>query len=136
ERIGATPSQRSQPSQPQENTEETAGRSRDGAGRYGDGDRPEETPTFSGTRDGRDDRDGVSRTNSNWQDEVAGERQILRSQAANCADADLASKLNALANEELQSVEEALAWHDRQSALEAEWRRQQQSAATVNGQCG
>src|SRR5262249_16828102 len=33
ERVGETPSQPSRPSQPQENTEETTGRSRDGAGR-------------------------------------------------------------------------------------------------------
>jgi hypothetical protein len=71
-----------------------------------------------------------------WQEEVAEDRRSLLAKAANCRDAALAGRLNALANEEPQSFEEALDWHDRQVALEAEWRRNQQSAVTVNGQHG
>jgi hypothetical protein len=57
------------------------------------------------------------------EEEIAQEKEILAKRIAACRDQDLRRRLEALAREEPEGLDEALAWYDRAKHWESEWRR-------------
>jgi hypothetical protein len=57
------------------------------------------------------------------EEEVAQEKEILAKRIAACPDQDLRRRLEVLAREEPEGLDEALDWHERVKHWEGEWRR-------------